>query len=190
VKGLSDAVSGFLNPAMIAPRGAEPHRRTKAQREVIESNPLPLPKNSYRPVPQSKPLPRIEQALRATDLLLQGGGFSAIVLDLGSVAPEHALRVPIATWFRYRAAAEKNQASIILLTQHACAKSSAGLVVRLKSNHGLQKGTTVFCGMKYEAEVSRQRFTQNPSNVIQLRKPPQRANIAVWETRTSWAGLR
>jgi hypothetical protein len=29
----------------------------------------------------------MEQALRVTDLLLQAGGFSAIVLDMGSIAP-------------------------------------------------------------------------------------------------------
>ncbi|MDQ2834513.1 MAG: hypothetical protein M3Y50_12345 [Acidobacteriota bacterium] len=40
-----------------------------------------------------------------TDLLLQAGGFSAIVLDLGSIAPEHVSRIPLATWFRYGAAA-------------------------------------------------------------------------------------
>ena len=68
--------------------------------------------------------------MRATDLLLQGGGFSALVLDFGGIAPEHAARVPLATWFRYRAAAERTQASILLLTQHPCAKSSAGLVLR------------------------------------------------------------
>jgi hypothetical protein len=35
-----------------------------------------------------------DSALRATDLLLHAGGFSAIVLDLGSIAPEYALRIP------------------------------------------------------------------------------------------------
>jgi len=33
--------------------------------------------------------------LRATDLLLQAGGFAAIVLDLGSTAPEHGARIPL-----------------------------------------------------------------------------------------------
>ena len=48
----------------------------------------------------SKPWSKIEQALRSTDLLLQSGGFGAIVLDMGSLTPESASRVPLATWFR------------------------------------------------------------------------------------------
>ena len=52
---------------------------------------------------------RLEQGLRATDLLLQAGGFAAIVLDLGDTASEQASRIPLATWFRYRQAAERTQ---------------------------------------------------------------------------------
>ena len=64
-----------------------------------------------------KPWARIEQALRVTDLLLQAGGFSAIVLDMASIAPEYVSRVPLATWFRYRAAAERTQA--VFASAHA-----------------------------------------------------------------------
>jgi hypothetical protein len=125
-----------------------------------------------------------------TDLLVQAGGFSAIVLDMGSIAPEHASRVPLATWFRYRAAAEKSQASILLLTQHACAKSSAGLVLRLRPGNPLREETTVFTGVEYCVEVTRERFKAVSSNVIPLRKPPQRAKDASWHSRTTWAGPR
>jgi hypothetical protein len=130
----------------------------------------------------------MEQGLRVTDLLLQAGGFSAIVLDMGSIAPECTLRVPMATWFRYRAAAEKTQASILLLTQHTCARSSAGLVLRLQSRNAIEREPTVFAGVEHQAEISRQRFTQNVSNIIPLRKPPQRARITDWQTRTQWVG--
>jgi hypothetical protein len=137
-----------------------------------------------------KPWARIEQALRVTDLLLQAGGFSAIVLDMGSIAPEYASRVPLATWFRYRAAAEKNQASILLLTQHACAKSSAGLVLRLQPGNALHEEKTVFTGVEYCVEVARERFKPVSTNVIPLRKPPQRATDASWQSRAAWAGAR
>jgi hypothetical protein len=139
---------------------------------------------------QGKPLSRIEQALRVTDLLLHGGGFSAIVLDMGSVTPEDASRVPLAVWFRYRAAAEESQASILLLTQHPCAKSSAELVLRLQASDTLPQDSTVFSGLRHHVEVSRQRFTQLPSNVVPLREPPQKATSASWHTRTTWAGIR
>jgi recombination protein RecA len=190
VKGLSDAVSGFLRLEATAPRCAEPQRRIKPEREEFEPDRPKRPAPRKKPVVARKPWSRLEQALRVADLLLQAGGFSAIVLDMGSIAPEYALRVPLATWFRYRAAAEKSQASILLLTQHACAKSSAGLVLQLQPGNPRDEETTVFTGVEYYVEVARERFKPVSTNVIPLRKPPQRASDTTWHSRTAWAGAR
>jgi hypothetical protein len=191
VKGISDAVNGFLKPEPFAARCAEPQHKERPEKEAFEPN---LSQIGMKPkrgtAPSGKPLSRVEQALRVTDQLLQGGGFSAIVLDMGSVAPEHSSRVPLATWFRYRAAAEQTQASILLLTQHPCAKSSAELLLRLQPGDALQGETTVFTGSRHHIEVVRRRFAQIPTNVVPLRKPPQRAGIANWQSQTTWAGLR
>jgi hypothetical protein len=137
----------------------------------------------------------MEQALRATDLLLQAGGFSAIVLDMGSIAPEYSSRVPLATWFRYRAAAERTQASILLLTQYACAKSSAGLALRFDAGTALCDEKTVFTGACYSIAVERERFAPASANIVPMRKPPQRAQAECakpieWKARASWAGGR
>jgi hypothetical protein len=150
----------------------------------------PEKKQSRKPVSSAKPWSRIEQALRVTDLLLQAGGFSAIVLDMAGIAPEHASRVPLATWFRYRAAAERTQASILLLTQLPCAKSSGELLLRFHPGTARNDQSTVFTGIEHRVEVARQRFTQTLSNVVPLRKPPQSANNASWRSRTTWAGPR
>ena len=190
IKGLSVAVSEFLKSEATAPRCAEPQRKVRTEREIFEPNALQPPIRKRPSMASGSPLARIEQALRVMDLLLQGGGFSCLVLDLGSTAPECALRVPLATWFRYRAAAERSQASIVLLTQHACAKSSAALVLRLQPGNALREETTVFAGVEYCVEVARERFLATSSNVIPLRKPPQRATEARWRGRTTWAGRR
>jgi hypothetical protein len=125
VKGLSDAVSGLLRSETFAPRCAEPQRKERPEKKAFEPNlRKPSTRQSRRPDLSHRPWSRLDQAIRVTDLLLQGGGFGGIVLDMASAAPEHASRVPLATWFRFRAAAEKTQASIVLLTQHSCAKSS------------------------------------------------------------------
>ena len=137
-----------------------------------------------------KPFAQLDQALRAADLLLQGGGFSAIVLDLGSLAPEFASRVPLATWFRYRAAAESTQASLLLLAQYGSAKSSAELTLRLEPGDALQDEQTVFTGMAHSVEVARRRFTGAQDNVVPMRKPVQRMNAAGWQSRAAWAGVR
>jgi hypothetical protein len=190
VKGLSQAVSGLLQSEAIAPRCAEPQHRVRESKETFAP--------SYRrtaayvsPASRSaKPWSRIEQALRATDLLLQAGGFNAIILDMGSLAPEAVTRVPLATWFRYRAAAERTQSSILLLTQHPCAKSSAELLLRLGRGEALCEEATVFCGLRQCATVERRRFSQTPSNVISMRKPVQSVHTATWNNRAVSAGQR
>jgi recombination protein RecA len=191
VRGLSDAVSGLLKPKAFAPRCAEPQRKEQLEKESFEPSTQSIGVKHRRTSALSgKPWERIEQALRTTDLLLQGGGFSAIVLDMGNIAPEHASRIALSTWFRYRAAAEQTQASILLLTQHSCAKSSAELLLRLQPGNSRHDEATVFSGAEHEIEVARRRFTQAPTNVIPLRKPPQRATVANWQGRTTWAGPR
>src|ERR1700730_9613062 len=90
VKGLSDAVRGFLRPEVTAPRCAEPQRRIKPEREVFEPNPPRQLAPRKKPIVSGKPWSRLEQASQSAVLLLQAGGFSAIVLDMGSIAPEYA----------------------------------------------------------------------------------------------------
>jgi recombination protein RecA len=190
VKGLPDAVSGLLRPEAIAPRCAEPQRKIRAQREIFMPQPQSIATRSNLRMNPTKPWERIEQALRVTDLLLQAGGFSAIVLDMASIAPEYASRVPLATWFRYRTAAERTQAVFLLLTQHSCAKSSSELLLRFQPGEARDNETTVFTGIEHRLQVERRRFAQEPTNVIPLRKPPQSANAAHWRSQSTWAGER
>jgi hypothetical protein len=138
--------------------------------------------------PLRKVWPRLEQGLKVSDLLLQAGGFCCIVLDMGSLPAEYALRVPLATWFRFRAAAERLQANVLLLTQHACSRNSAGLVLRLNPGSMLNGDSTIFTGLEHKAELTRQRFPQG--KVLPLRKQPQNVQTAEWQARTVWAGPR
>jgi RecA/RadA recombinase len=190
VKGLPDAVSGLLRPETIAPRCTEPQRRIRVKRESFTPQPQANVMRSNMRTSSGKPWVAIEQALRVADLLLQAGGFSAIVLDMASIAPEYASRVPLATWFRYRAAAERTQASFLLLTQHPCAKSSGELLLKFLPGEARRDEATVFTGIEHRLEVMRRRFTQSPANVVPLRKLPQRANVAQWKSQTTWAGAR
>ncbi len=74
----------------------------------------------------------LEQVLKVTDLLLQGGGFGMVVLDLGDIPPESARRVPLTSWFRFRRAVEPTTTVLLLVEQEPCAKTCASLVVRLE----------------------------------------------------------
>jgi recombination protein RecA len=188
-KGLSSAVSGLLQTEALNPRCAEPQRKTRP----VQVTYAPASQPVVSPIRRRSalgPYQRIEQGLKSADLILQAGGFSAIVLDLGSMAPEFVSRVELGTWHRYRVAAERTQSSIILLTQYVCAKSSAELLLRLHSPEMLREETTVFSGTQSEAEVARHRFQELGSNILSIRKPPQNVTTACWPNRATWAGQR
>jgi recombination protein RecA len=190
VRGLSNAIDCLMQPESIAPRCAEPQSRARQEQEESFTPAYQLATKSTFNAPRRKPWSRIEQALKSTDLLLQGGGFSAIVLDMGGLTPEFVSRVPSATWFRYRAAAERSQSSILLLSQYASAKSSVELLLRMNQAEELSEEKTVFTGIKPHVEVERHRFAQPESNVVTLRKPVQKVTTASWSSHTTWAGRR
>jgi recombination protein RecA len=187
-KGLSSAVKSLLQAELLSPRCAEPQH--KARPAQVTYAPVPQPVGSpSRRRSTFGPYQRIEQGLKSADLILQAGGFGAIVLDLGGIAPEFVSRVELATWHRYRVGAERTQSSIVLLTQYICAKSSAELLLQLHPAEML-RDETVFSGTQLKAEVVRHRFQERGSNILSIRKPSQNVNAASWRNRATWAGQR
>ncbi len=79
------------------------------------------------PMHRESPWTRLDQALRATDLLLSTGGFRTIVLDMADLPSEQARRVPLATWYRFRLQAEKSRTLLLLMTRVPCANSCAAV---------------------------------------------------------------
>jgi len=127
---------------------------------------------------QGKPWPRLEQALRATDLLLQAGGFAAIVLDLADTKSEHAWRIPLATWFRFRQAANRSRTSLIVLGQEAYAQSSAEIVLECSALSPLVEGEQVLTGFRFGAHRKRMRTL----SVLNKKKPP----VSTWSANAPW----
>ena len=77
-------------------------------------------------------LGRLGQVLKVTDLLLQGGGFGMVVLDLGNIPVASARRVPLTSWFRFRRAVEPTATVLLVIEREPCAKTCASLVIRLQ----------------------------------------------------------
>ena len=73
----------------------------------------------------------LEQVLKVTDLLLQGGGFGTVVLDLGDIPVESTRRIPLTSWFRFRRAVETTDTVLLVIAQEPCAKACASLVMQL-----------------------------------------------------------
>lgn len=189
VKGLSAAVGRFISDETIKARCAEPISKPRPMQASFEPSLKPSSAKVCTPK-RARSYDAVEQALRSADLLIQTGGFSAIVLDFGEVASEVVSRIDLSTWHRYRVAAEQTQASIVLLSQYACAKSSSELQLRLSPLEDTCEEGTVFTGLGAHVEVLRQRFTQTPTNVVPMRKPPQSVREASWSHRAIWVGPR
>ena len=75
---------------------------------------------------------RMEQVLRATDLLLESGGFGLIVLDLADLPPQAACRIPLTTWFRFRRAIEHTPTILLAIEPQPIAGSCSSLLVQLE----------------------------------------------------------
>jgi recombination protein RecA len=135
---------------------------------------------------------RLDQGLRATDLLLNTGGFRAIVIDMGDVGPEQARRVPLASWYRFRLQAEKSQAILLLVTQTACASSCASVVLRcLEADERWQyaneapAGLPLLTGFRYRVGADRKRGSvQEPFHLC--KKKPVSVAETSWTGTTLW----
>ena len=74
-----------------------------------------------------------EHAMRATDLVLHGGGFGVVVLDLCDASARVLNRIPFSYWYRFRRAIENTQTILLILASVAEAKSaSAGVKLAAK----------------------------------------------------------
>jgi hypothetical protein len=74
----------------------------------------------------------LERAFKAVDLLLHGGGFGLVALNLADM-PSGSLRRIISTWwFRFRRAIENTPTVLLVMTPVACLRSCAAMVFELK----------------------------------------------------------
>jgi hypothetical protein len=137
---------------------------------------------------------RLEQVLRATDLLLESGGFGLIILDLSDIPPQSARRIPLTTWFRFRRAVEHKPTILLAIEQQPIAGSCSSLLLQLGSqksygnalnpldaahdfiNVSLPSHANLLTELKLHAELIRSRVDRKPARSI------------AFETKTAWAG--
>ena len=79
----------------------------------------------------------LEHAFKSIDLLLQGGGFGLVVLDLGDVAAKDAKRIISSWWYRFRRTVENTPTALVVIAQESCVRSCATLALELKQETGL-----------------------------------------------------
>jgi hypothetical protein len=74
----------------------------------------------------------LDQALRSVDLLLHGGGFSLVAVDLTSAPARLVRQVPLSFWFRLRRTVENTSTILLVLSRESNVKTCAGLVLRME----------------------------------------------------------
>lgn len=74
----------------------------------------------------------LEHAFKATDLLLQGGGFGLVLLDLGDVPASSAKRIISSWWYRFRRTLEPTPTALVVIAEESCVRSCATLALELK----------------------------------------------------------
>lgn len=135
---------------------------------------------------EQKPWSRLDQALKASDLLLQAGGFCVVVLDMSDVRPQDAVRVPLASWYRFRLAAAQARTALVLLAQTDCAKSSATLALRCAHEKcdawSAREQVALFENARQSVTVDRKRGEEN---IFARKKAPQSVSV-VWAGENLW----
>jgi recombination protein RecA len=109
---------------------------------------------------------RLEQAFKATDLLVQNGGFGLIALDLGGIEENLIRKVPLSTWFRFARVMEASPSALVVLLTHSAAQSCAALTLQLGQAAPQCSGTgishaQVLANVQFNIEVGKTR-TKKP----------------------------
>ena len=130
---------------------------------------------------------RLTQVLKATDLLLQSGGFGMVVLDLGDVPPRFARRIPLASWFRFRRAVENTPTVLLVIEQEPYVKTCASLALKMQPSELVQRSKFVQQHSAISNQHSAVHFSvahmncvscNAPAHAQLLRTLPARAEIA------------
>jgi hypothetical protein len=75
---------------------------------------------------------RLEQVLKATDLILQSGGFGLVALDLAGIREKFVRRISLASWFRFQRIVEHTKTALLVVSEIPCAQTCATLVLNLR----------------------------------------------------------
>jgi recombination protein RecA len=84
----------------------------------------------------------LEHAFKATDLLLQGGGFGLVLLDLGDVPANSAKRIISSWWYRFRRTLEPTPTALVVIAEESCVRSCATLTLALKGERDVWTSTS------------------------------------------------
>lgn len=81
-----------------------------------------------------------EKAIKVTDLLIQGGGFGVILLDMIGVPETLLRRFPLSWWYRFRRAVESTPAALVVLQRTTYVKPCTSLAIEMTGSKARWSG--------------------------------------------------
>jgi hypothetical protein len=78
----------------------------------------------------------VPRAIKATNLVLQAGGFGLVALDLADAGAAAVRALPFTTWFRLSRVIEGSQTVALLLAAEHLARSAGGVTITLDAPGG------------------------------------------------------
>jgi hypothetical protein len=108
----------------------------------------------------------LDQVLKSTDLLLQGGGFGRVVMDLTDLPLPHIRSIPLASWFRFQRTIEKTPTVLLVMSPESIVKSAAALVLRMEMRGA--EWSTILNGLNLNIEVVRSRRTRSLNSNVRV----------------------
>src|SRR5580700_3301954 len=132
---------------------------------------------------------RLEQLLRATDLLLESGGFGLIALDLGDLPQQPARRIPLTTWFRFRRAVEHTPTVLLAIERQSIAGSCSSLLIKLgpQGHRVKESAISQLPALSHAQLLTELEITAEMMRSTLERKPVRSAEIK-FASKTAWAG--
>ena len=106
-----------------------------------------------------------EAALKAADLLIQGGGFGVVAMDLGDTPPAMARRISLTSWFRLRRAVENTPTVFVALARQLNARTCASLTIECARERAYWSGRApgrLFRGIAARAIATQRRKSCSP----------------------------
>ena len=114
---------------------------------------------------------KLDQVLKSTDLLLQGGGFGRVVMDLTDLSQSHLRSIPLTSWFRFQRTIEKTPTVLVVMSPESMVKSAAALVLRMETRGA--KWSTLLNEVNLDIEIVRSRRSRPLNSYVRVHLRPQ-----------------
>jgi len=120
----------------------------------------------------------MERAFKATDFLLQSGGFGFVALNFADITANYARRIISSWWFRFRLAIENTPTTFMVISPVAWARSCASVILELKTNSAIWHDSSPVLQTKNAVEDALVHLTKGRQiSLVKNSRPPHSASL-------------